>query len=125
MASKPLAGVIVLVLDAAADLGRALALELAARGASVVCAGPVERDVARVVGEIAFGGGRARHLVADVAAEDGVADALARGAGAFGAPSVVLAGSERVAGRSPPGGFGDPEARARAVAETLAEDARA
>ena len=120
MAPKPLEGTVVLVLDAAAELGRALALELSARGAAVVCAGPVERDVARVVGEIAFGGGRARHLVVALDDEAAVVAAQEQAASAFGAPHLVLAGSAHVPGLAPPSGADDLEARARAFAVSLA-----
>ena len=60
------AGRVALVVGGGAGLGRALALALAAQGASVLVVGRRERPLGETVGEIAFGGGRARHRAGDV-----------------------------------------------------------
>src|SRR5207244_128683 len=67
-ARGPMAGgevQVALVVGGGEGIGRAVALALAARGASVILLGADERRVAEVVGEIAHGGGRARHVVGD------------------------------------------------------------
>ena len=73
-------------------LGKAIALELAARGAKVVVSGPDERALGLVVGEIAYGGGKTRHAV--VAPDDARATeaALAKLRDVFGAPSILVLG---------------------------------
>jgi NAD(P)-dependent dehydrogenase (short-subunit alcohol dehydrogenase family) len=82
---KSLAGKVVVVDDGGAEVGRAVALALAARGASVVVSGPVERRLGETVGEIAYGGGKARHVVGDPAA------AAARAVEVFGPVDIVVA----------------------------------
>ncbi len=47
-------------------VGRAVAVELAARGALVLVTGRSERSLGETVGEIVYQGGTARHLVSDV-----------------------------------------------------------
>ena len=49
--------------DLLRGVGRASALLLAARGARVLVSGPDERALGACVGEIAHGGGQARHIV--------------------------------------------------------------
>jgi len=63
-------GATAVVHDGGEPTGRAIALALAARGVRVVVAGANERALGETVGEIAFGGGKARHVVGGV--EDGV-----------------------------------------------------
>lgn len=60
---RSLEGKVAVVVDAGGARGRAFALALAAQGMRVVAAGPRERALAETVGEIAFGGGQARHVV--------------------------------------------------------------
>jgi NAD(P)-dependent dehydrogenase (short-subunit alcohol dehydrogenase family) len=50
-------------------IGRAVAQELAAQGARVLITGRDERALGETIGEITNGGGKARHLVADVRSE--------------------------------------------------------
>ena len=50
--------------------GRAVALLLAASGARVLVTGADERALGRCVGEIAHGGGKARHVVGSARTED-------------------------------------------------------
>ena len=84
-------------------IGRAVALALSARGVRVLVTGPVEKSLGVVVGEVAHGGGKARHLVTvtpdPVAAEAAVARALE----AFGRIDFVIAcaGSEGGPGPAP------------------------
>lgn len=66
-------------------VGRAVALALAAAGARIVVCGPEERPLGETVGEIAYGGGKARHVVGDVAA------AAARAVEVFGPVDLVIA----------------------------------
>ena len=63
---KPLAEQVVVVLGASSGIGRASALQLAARGANVVVSGRSEEALASVVAEIIGGGGEATAVVADV-----------------------------------------------------------
>lgn len=59
---------VALVMGAGEGAFRAIALALAARGVRVVVAGGHERALAETVGEIAYGGGKARHVAGDVGA---------------------------------------------------------
>src|SRR4051812_4815051 len=63
---KPLAEQVVVVLGASSGIGRASALQLAARGAKVVVSARSEEALASVVAEIIGGGGEATAVVADV-----------------------------------------------------------
>ena len=78
-------GKVAVVDDGGTAVGRAVALALAARGAKVVVSGPVERSLGETVGEIAYGGGKARHVVGDPTA------AAARAAEVFGPVDIVVA----------------------------------
>ncbi|MBX3227870.1 MAG: SDR family NAD(P)-dependent oxidoreductase [Labilithrix sp.] len=82
---KTLAGKVAIIEGGGGPIGRAVALALAARGASVVVCGPEERALGETVGEIAYGGGKARHVVGDLAA------ATARAAEVFGPVDVAIA----------------------------------
>lgn len=62
---ESLEGQVALLTGAGDGAGRALALALAARGVRVLVTGGEERALAEVVGEIAYGGGKARHLAGD------------------------------------------------------------
>jgi hypothetical protein len=61
-ASRSVVAEVALVWGGGAGIGRALALSLGARGVGVVVAGTDERALARVVGEVTCGGGKARHV---------------------------------------------------------------
>lgn len=78
---RNLQGRVVLVIGAERSVGAAVALGLAARGASVVVTGENERRLGEIVGEIAYGGGKARHVVHALAGigREGVADAVMPG----------------------------------------------
>lgn len=84
--SKSLTGQVALVTGGGEGVGRAVALALAARGASVVVTGKDERALAETVGEIACGAGKARH----VAGDDPQA-AVDRAIDVFGRLDVVVA----------------------------------
>ncbi len=71
-------------------LGRAIALELAGRGVALLVTGRDERELGKTVGEIAYQGGKARHLVADAREPADIEDALAHLASAFGKPDLVV-----------------------------------
>ncbi len=60
---RNLQGRVVLVVGAERGMGAAVAIGLAARGAAVVVTGENERRLGEIVGEIAYGGGKARHVV--------------------------------------------------------------
>ncbi len=86
-----LEGQVALVTDGGGPLGRAIALALAARGVAVVVAGPQERPLGETVGEIAYGGGKARHVVTDLRDRTGLSAAAARAVEVFGRLDVVVA----------------------------------
>lgn len=61
-----LAGHVAVISGGGKGIGRAIALHLAAQGVRVLLTGRDEHALAETVGEIAFGGGQARHLAGDV-----------------------------------------------------------
>jgi len=81
---ETLEGRVVLVTSGGTPVGRAVALALAARGARIVVAGPEERPLGETVGEIAYGGGKARHVVGDLRDAAAVAAAVDRAVEVFG-----------------------------------------
>jgi NAD(P)-dependent dehydrogenase (short-subunit alcohol dehydrogenase family) len=81
--------------------GRAVALALAAGGARVLVTGTNERAIAECVGEIAHGGGKARHFVGEAVSQEGRRACADAAVTRFGALHVAV-----VAGAS------DGEARA-------------
>ena len=72
-------------------IGRAVALALAARGVRVLVTGRDEKALGRVVGEIANGAGKARHLVADVRDAKSAAAAVAKAVDTWGQLDIVVA----------------------------------
>ena len=111
------------------ETGRAVALLLASRGASVLVTGTEERVVGACVGEIAHGGGRARHAVADAETSEGASQATQAAVERFGgvdvavvvaaSPARALAAWEAVATVLRPGGRFVAIARANAPAEAF------
>jgi hypothetical protein len=87
-----LAGQVALVAGGGTGLGRELALALGARGVRVVVAGEGEKALAETVGEIACGGGKARHLVGDMRDRPQLHAAMQQAARIFGRVDVVVAG---------------------------------
>jgi len=79
-------------------IGRSIALHLAARGARVLVTGREEKALAGVVGEIANGGGQARHLVSDVREARDLEAAVKKAVDAFGGLDIAVANAG-VAGR--------------------------
>jgi NAD(P)-dependent dehydrogenase (short-subunit alcohol dehydrogenase family) len=77
-----------------AHVGRAIALSLAARDVRVVLVGADERAIAETVGEIAFGGGKARHVAGDPSDRAVLASAAARAVDVFGGLDLAIATTE-------------------------------
>lgn len=91
MARHVLDGKVALVADGGTDVGRSVALALAARGVRVIVAGADERALGETVGEIAYGGGKARHVVAGAAALERAVD---RAFEVFGSLDLVVASAD-------------------------------
>ena len=118
MADVSLEGQVALVTGGGKGIGRAIALHLAARGAKVVVTGREERALAHVVGEIAYGGGKARHVVGDVRDHGHLAEAVQRCTEELGGLHIVVANAGQ-SGRVPIDAKGAEDlARARAIMET-------
>jgi len=81
---KSLEGRVAVVVNGGAEPGRSVALLLAAKGVHIVVCGPDEKTIAETVGEIAYGGGKARHVVGDAMA------ARARAREVFGEADFVV-----------------------------------
>ncbi len=112
---RPLEGQVALVTGGGKGIGRAIALELAGRGARVLVTGRDERALGETVGEVAHAGGQARHLVGDVRDERHVRAAVAHATNTWGRLHVVVANAG-VTGRTR---MGDGSwALARAILET-------
>jgi hypothetical protein len=85
---RKLDGQVAVVAGGGEGTARSVALLLAARGARVVVTGKDERALGETVGEIAHGGGQARHVVT----ED-LGPAVERALSVFGRVDVVVAAS--------------------------------
>jgi 3-hydroxybutyrate dehydrogenase len=111
-----LEGQVAIVTGGGKGIGRAVALELASRKASVLVTGRDERALGETVGEIANAGGRARHAVGDVRDEGEATKATARACELWGRLDIVVAN----AGLTGTTRMGDPTAPAlaRAIVET-------
>lgn len=81
---------VVVITGAGSGMGRATALMLAARGASVVLGGRRNEALAAVAGEIGAAGGRAVYRAADVTSRASVEDLVAEGCRAFGRVDVIV-----------------------------------
>lgn len=81
-------------------IGRAIALELAGRGARVLVSGRDERRLGEAVGEIVYQRGKARHIVADVRDAAQMDRAAALAVEAWGRLDVVVANAG-ISGRAP------------------------
>jgi len=84
-------GRVAIVTGGGRGIGRAIALGLAAKGLAVVVSGRNERSLGETVGEIVFGGGKARHVVADVRSSGDMKRVVDKAIEAFGALDVVVA----------------------------------
>ena len=97
-------------------IGRAIALQLAGRGDAVLVTGRNERALGEAVGEIAYQGGRARHLVADVRDPAAMERAARTAVEQLGGLDVVIANAG-VSGPAPIGA--DPAFAADIIATNL------
>ena len=75
-------------------VGREIALALAAKGVRIVVVGADERAIAETVGEIAFGGGKARHVAGDPRDPAVARAAAARAHETFGALDFAIGEAE-------------------------------
>src|SRR5262245_12371657 len=83
-AMRTLDGQVALVTGGGKGIGRAIALALGARGVRVVITGREEKALGETVGEIAHGGGKARHLAGDVRDATHLDAAVTRAIDTFG-----------------------------------------
>lgn len=91
MSIAPLAGRTAIVTGSGRNIGRAIALALAAGGASVVVNGHRDREaVDAVVEEIRAAGGRALGIMADVSSHDAIAALVAQAAAEFGSVDIAV-----------------------------------
>jgi NAD(P)-dependent dehydrogenase (short-subunit alcohol dehydrogenase family) len=111
---QDLDGRVALITGGGKGTGRAIALALSAKGASVLVTGREEKALAETVGEIAHGGGRARHVVGDVKDPEHVGDAVRRAVEVLGGLDIVVAN----AGQSGRIELGGDLARAEEIVRT-------
>jgi 3-hydroxybutyrate dehydrogenase len=116
MSPDPLEGQVAIVTGGGRGIGRAIALELAGRGARVLVTGRNERALGETVGEAAHAGGQVRHLVGDVRDEGHARAAAARAREVWGRLDIAVAN----AGMTGTTRMGDPAAPAlaRSIIET-------
>jgi 3-oxoacyl-[acyl-carrier protein] reductase len=90
-ARAPLAGKTALVTGSGRNIGRGIALALAAQGANVVVNGHSDRAaVDAVVGEIEQGGGQAIGVMADVSSDEQVGTMVREAAARFGSVDICV-----------------------------------
>jgi 3-hydroxybutyrate dehydrogenase len=119
--ARLLDGQVAMVTGGGKGIGRAIALQLSAGGARVLVTGRDERALAETVGEIAHGGGQARHIVGDVRDESHGRAAAARALETWGVLNVVVANAGMAGTVRMGGGGEDGEERlsqARAILDT-------
>ena len=88
---RALAGQAAVVTGGGKGIGKAIALQLAARGVCVLVTGRDENALGETVGEIAHGGGQARHLAGDVRDHSHVRRAVDRAVHLWRRLDVVVA----------------------------------
>jgi NADP-dependent 3-hydroxy acid dehydrogenase YdfG len=103
----PVRGDVVIVHGATRPALMPIALVLAGRGARVVVTGPDERALGELVGEIVYGGGKARHVAGALDDASTFERAWSKAEEAFAAPTHVIAEA------------GDTVARASAAAHSV------
>jgi len=86
-----LEGKVALVTGAGSGIGKAAALRLAKEGAAIGALSRTESEVRKTVGEIERNGGRAVALVADIAEEEPMKQAVSDLVSAFGRLDIVFA----------------------------------
>lgn len=86
----PLAGKVAIVTGGGQGLGRAIAVVLARRGASVVVTGRTRETIDSVAQEIAASGGRAFAVVGDVGLRDDVARTVEEAVAAYGGIDILV-----------------------------------
>ena len=87
---KPLEGKIAIVTGASRGIGRAIALQLAQGGATLVLAARTEGDLAKVAAEITSGGGRAICVAGDLRLSDAPAALVKAALEGYGAIDIVV-----------------------------------
>ena len=87
---RSLEGQTALVTGGGKDIGRAVSLALSARGVRIVVTGRDEKALGETVGEIAHGGGKARHVVGDVRDPIQLGAAADRAIEVFGGLNIVI-----------------------------------
>ena len=97
---RPLADKVAWVTGGSRGIGRAIAVHLAGAGAKVLVTGRSERGLGETVGEIAYQGGKAAHLVADVRDPAAMQAAAEHAKATFGGLDVVVANAG-VSGTTP------------------------
>jgi NAD(P)-dependent dehydrogenase (short-subunit alcohol dehydrogenase family) len=116
MAEPFLGGQVAIVTGGGKGIGRAIALELSGRGASVLVSGREERALGEAVGEMAHAGGQARHLAGDVRDESHSHALVARAIETWGRLDIVVANAGQTATARL--GQGEGVSEARSVIET-------
>jgi len=91
---RSLEGQTALVTGGGQGIGRAVSLALSARGVRVVVTGRDEKALGETVGEIAHGGGKARHVVGDVRDPIQLSAAADRAIEVFGGLNIVVHADE-------------------------------
>ncbi len=114
---RSLQGQVALVTGAGKGIGKAISLTLASRGVRLLAFGRNEHAIAETVGEIAFGGGEARHVVGDVRDPERVREACARALATWGHLDVVIANAG-ISGVAPLGQGEEALAASRAILDT-------
>jgi NAD(P)-dependent dehydrogenase (short-subunit alcohol dehydrogenase family) len=92
---------VAIVTGAGRGIGRAIAMEFAREGASVVVASRTAANVAAVTAEITDAGGQALGAVCDVASKEQIYDTVARAVEAYGGLDILVNNAQ---------GFGTPDA---------------
>jgi NAD(P)-dependent dehydrogenase (short-subunit alcohol dehydrogenase family) len=115
---RALEGHVAVVTGGGKGIGRAIALDLSGRGVRLILTGRDERALGETVGEIAHGGGQARHIVGDVRDEKHVRAAVGRALETWGRLDAAIANAGQTGafhlGQGASAGF----ARVREIVDT-------